>query len=98
MGTEITDSDISNGVLQPISGRNNGDVELVVTKGHDTITIHVHAQQSGGPGGGGMKVGKGPVSKGNAPPSLVDKIAKRDDFWSVVNSCTPKQRSDVAKW
>lgn len=95
--TKITDSDILRGVVHPIEGRTNGDVELVITSTTEVITIHVHPYAGSGstPTGGGVKIGRN-LSLDNAPQEIVNKIREHKDFDSAVKSADPKARADAS--
>lgn len=84
---EITDEQIRNGTLQPVAGRQNGDVELIIRR-HPagTICLHVHARDGGT--GGGMSLNR-QVDVSNTPHAIVAAIVARGDYRTVVRHCSP---------
>lgn len=93
--TTISDTDIAKGTLQPIAGRTNGDIELVIASGVSPVVIHVHPYVGSGgtPGGGAVAIGRA-WSTGNASSEIVTKIAERPDYKDVVAAAAPKRRAD----
>ena len=93
--TRITDADILRGVVRPIAGRTNGDVELVINSTPETVTIHVHPYAGSGssPTGGGVMIGRN-LNADNAPQEIVNKIREHQDFDTVVKAAAPKSHAD----
>lgn len=99
---QLSNAEIASGTLQAVPGRTNGDVELIVTRAGQRISLHVHptAGSNSTPTGGGSALNnRAGAVPGNVPQTIVARIALRADYVTVTQACKPAATgADSGSW